>query len=818
MRPRRPRPPAARRLRPIAGAAASSVLIALGAVAAPSSPVAAQESQQARAVRTVWTSEFGVDRPAGITFAPRRGYLLVADARGTSTAVLRLGFDEDPHGSFRLPPLAGPGTLAFDAARNRLTAIDGDELVTVAGRDLDLARPPVTHGRIDGLGLQQPRGATFDPSTGTWFVLDAGTREIVVVPRRGLDAATRISLASLGPAGLFGIAFNRTDGLLYVAGSHPDALFALDATGALRKTYDLASLELMDPRAVVFAPSSDTTDDPGRLNLFVVDAGDAQTLGGATEATLAPAATLSAPTVTATLVRTIDTSRWSPASPDPSGVVYLPGRDRLEVSDSEVDETTGAGYHGVNLWQVTRTGSVTDTGTTEGYPSKEPTGLGYDASTDTLFVSDDTKRRVYVVRPGSDGRFGTGDDQVRFVDAGAYGSTDTEDPEFVRATGHLYFLDGVGTEVYDIAPGNGIFGDGDDVMRHFDVGRFGPTDWEGLSSDPSTGNLLVGARKEKQIFEVTTSGTLVRVIDVSGISGMKFLSGLGTAPASDGSGTSNYWIVDRAVDNGSKATENDGKLFEVTTGASQANRPPVVTNPGSKTNAVGDTVSYQIQASDPDGDPIASYGASGLPTGLSVDSASGRISGTTTTAGTFDVVLTATDSRGATGSASFTWTVTGSGSGSVLTFGPDADAFIRSDRPDRNFGSKPAITVDAVPQKDSLMRFTVSGIGANAILSVKLRLYCTDASPVGGVFYPVADDSWGEGTVTWNNAPPAGSTAAATLGSVSAGTTYDVDLSSYVTGDGAYSLRIVSTHKNAASYASKEGTVGPAPTLVVTLA
>ena len=369
--------------------------------------------------------------------------------------------------------------------------------------------------------------------------------------------------------------------------------------------------------------------------------------------------------MTATLVQTIQTSQWNPASPDPSGIVYLPGPGRLEIADSEVDETTGAGYHGVNLWQITLSGAVQDTGTTHTPGpafSKEPTGLGFDPATNTLFISDDDKRNVFIDKPGSDGRFGTSDDTVTSIDAGAYGSTDTEDPEFDTTSGnptsgHLFFLDGVGTEVYDINPVNGIFGDGNDVVTHFDVGFLGPTDFEGLGSDRAANTLLVGARKTKMIFEVTKSGTLVRTIDASGIPGMSHISGLGMAPASDGSGRMDYWIVDRQVDNGSNPSENDGKLFEITIPPS-SNNPPNVTNPGTKTNTVGDSVSFQIQATDPDGDAIASYGATSLPTGLSVSTSTGLITGATTTAGTYTVTISATDSKGATGSTSFTWDVT----------------------------------------------------------------------------------------------------------------------------------------------------------------
>ncbi|MGZ4123926.1 MAG: CBM96 family carbohydrate-binding protein [Actinomycetota bacterium] len=767
-----------------------------------------------REVRTVWMSELGVSRPAGLAYAAGRGKLLVAGSQGgATTPVLRLGFDEDGHGVMRLPAVGARGTLAFDPSGQRLTAIDGDRLLAVPGRDLGAAHPAPASQPISSIDLRDPIASTFDTRSGTWDVLDGSDLVEVQDPSAGGDSV-RTSLTDLPSARLVGVAFNPSDGLTYVAGVGPNMLYALDPSGAVAKTYDLSDLGLVDPTAIVFAPSSDNTDAASALDLFVADAGDAQSLGAITEATLTAAPALAVPTITATLVRTTETSAWSPPSPDPSGVVYLPGSDRLLVADSEVDETTGAGYHGVNLWQTTRAGSVTSTGTTFGYPSHEPTGLGYDAGTKTLFVSDDAKRLVFVVRPGTDGAFGTPDDVVSSVNAGAYGSTDTEDPEFLPSTGHLYFLDGIGTEVYDIDPVDGVFGNGNDVMHHFDVGQFGPTDWEGLSSDPSSGDLLVGARKDKKIFEVTPSGTLVRVIDASGISGMRWLSGLATAPATDDAARTDYWIVDRAVDNGQSPSENDGKMFEVSIGGT-TNRAPVVTSPGSKSNAVGDTVSYQIQASDPDGDAITSFGATGLPTGLSVNTSSGLISGTTSAAGTFGVTLSATDSKGATGTASFTWTVTSSGAG--LTFGAVADTFIRSDRPTKSFGSKPTIVVDAVPRKDGLLKFTVSGVGGGSVSSATLRLFCTDASPVGGSFYPVTDNTWPE-NVTWNTAPGYGSTPVASLGAVSSGTWYDIDVTSFVVGDGTYSLRIITSHKNAAAYASKEAGAGTAPQLVLSLA
>ena len=146
--------------------------------------------------------------------------------------------------------------------------------------------------------------------------------------------------------------------------------------------------------------------------------------------------------ISPTLVQTIDTSAFDPASPDPSGIAYLPATDDLLVVDSEVDETTGAGYHGVNMWEITRTGSVLSTGTTLAY-TDEPTGVGHDASTKSIFISSDDQRAIFVKRPGVDGLYGTNDDVgAGEIDTAALGVTDTEDSDFIPGSGQLFFLDG----------------------------------------------------------------------------------------------------------------------------------------------------------------------------------------------------------------------------------------------------------------------------------------------------------------------------------------------------------------------------------------
>ena len=85
-----------------------------------------------------------------------------------------------------------------------------------------------------------------------------------------------------------------------------------------------------------------------------------------------------------------------------------------------------------------------------------------------------------------------------------------------------------------------------------------------------------------------------------------------------------------------------------------------VTNPGNKTGTVGTAISsFTLSAS-----PAGSYtwSATGLPPGITIGSSTGTVSGTPTTAGTYNVTATATGASGS-GSTTFTFTISGGGGG-----------------------------------------------------------------------------------------------------------------------------------------------------------
>ncbi len=93
-----------------------------------------------------------------------------------------------------------------------------------------------------------------------------------------------------------------------------------------------------------------------------------------------------------------------------------------------------------------------------------------------------------------------------------------------------------------------------------------------------------------------------------------------------------------------------------------SNAPPTLQNPGNVTSTVGQPVSLQLVGSDPESQPLT-YSATGLPPGLAVQASTGFISGTGTTAGTYNVTARASDGT-LTASQQFTWlmsTATGGG-------------------------------------------------------------------------------------------------------------------------------------------------------------
>jgi hypothetical protein len=129
------------------------------------------------------------------------------------------------------------------------------------------------------------------------------------------------------------------------------------------------------------------------------------------------------------------------------------------------------------------------------------------------------------------------------------------------------------------------------------------------------------------------------------------------------------------------ATASDGGLSSSRTftwTVANVNRAPTLSPVGDQNSPANGTASLQLIGGDPDGQSLV-YGATGLPPNLTINSATGVISGTLTASSAGSYFVTAMVSDGSlSASTPFNWTVTSSNRGPTLTAVPNQTHSINS--------------------------------------------------------------------------------------------------------------------------------------------
>ena len=125
-----------------------------------------------------------------------------------------------------------------------------------------------------------------------------------------------------------------------------------------------------------------------------------------------------------------------------------------------------------------------------------------------------------------------------------------------------------------------------------------------------------------------------------------------------------------------------------------------------------------------------------------------------------------------------------------LTFTVGADTYVNSGSPTSNYGSVYCLAGGWLSLTYMLTcSFTVQGTGGTPIKHAYLHVFANTSSTAGINALTVSDNTWGELTVNYNNAPALG-TLLGSSGSYPAGTWMTIDVTSYVTGEGTYSFGI----------------------------
>jgi hypothetical protein len=265
----------------------------------------------------------------------------------------------------------------------------------------------------------------------------------------------------------------------------------------------------------------------------------------------------------------------------------------------------------------------------------------------------------------------------------------------------------------------------------------------------------------------------------------------------------------------SSALSDDATIYVTVRPLGWTNSPPVfAADPFSKTEAFP-TQAYSNQrisddVSDPDGDLLTFSKISG-PSWLSVASKGGLLSGTPLIGdlGLNTFTVRVTDSGGLYDEATMNITV------DPLTFYPVDDSFVKFNSPTVNYGSEATIEIrgSGANQRIGFAKFDVSG--TSDITAATLKLYYTydnAAALADTTVSQVSDNSWTEGTITWDTQPAIG-TAIDTQLNIPVAAWAEFDVTDYVTGNGTYSFAIQTTIGARYYYSSKEGTFAPRLTI-----
>jgi hypothetical protein len=251
------------------------------------------------------------------------------------------------------------------------------------------------------------------------------------------------------------------------------------------------------------------------------------------------------------------------------------------------------------------------------------------------------------------------------------------------------------------------------------------------------------------------------------------------------------------------------------------NNPPQIDGgPTTTPNQImsNETAELNVQASDIDGDSLT-YTWTTLPGEGIVTGAGDTVTYAPPAVNvqqTFTITVTVVDGKGGivTGTVDVTVVPAAGGGGAEVTFTPVADAYVQSNAPTSNFGFTSTLKVDGSPVKISYLRFDLTGI-IGAVQSAYLRLVCINGSPSGGAIHSVSNIIWGEGTVTFNNAPEIDGPALGVIGAVNEGDVVEIDVTPVIAGNGIYSFGIVSNNGDAVKYSSREDLTN-SPVLVIT--
>jgi len=278
--------------------------------------------------------------------------------------------------------------------------------------------------------------------------------------------------------------------------------------------------------------------------------------------------------LTPSIVQIIDTTTWDRPSADPAGLTFIPGSTpgsgTLLLSDSEIDETPF--FRPDNLFYLSETGEFDHSAELQSF-CKEPTGIAFNPLNGHVFISDDSKKRIFEIDPNDPETLLS---QIATKD---FGADDVEDIFFDPVTGHLMVSEGEQSTlnprtIFEITNSGQVIST---LVLPVAVG-----DPEGITYDSLRDVFYVGGHHSAEIFVVSRAGVIVDTITIledqdNPISDTRVRpKALTMAPSSDPNddpATMCLWVGDYGKDQ-----FLDGRIFEISLDAPPTKAPLFTAN------------------------------------------------------------------------------------------------------------------------------------------------------------------------------------------------------------------------------------------------
>jgi hypothetical protein len=222
--------------------------------------------------------------PAGIAYHPPSDHLFISDSEineitaiWNSENVFETSLaGDDVFNTFDAVPPTGPR----EPTGITYNSFDGFFYITHDGQKL-IMRYDSTFASVLGSvvitndvpSAKDPEGITSDPSTGNLYVADGngGGRQVLVYTSDFVfvDSFSVVGIVS-DPEG---IAYSSVSNHLFIVSSPDEKIFEYTLDGSFVDEYDISGFTPapINPQGLTFAPSSDTTDNPNSLNLYIAD-------------------------------------------------------------------------------------------------------------------------------------------------------------------------------------------------------------------------------------------------------------------------------------------------------------------------------------------------------------------------------------------------------------------------------------------------------------------------------------------------------------------------------------------------------------------